>query len=374
MKLAAKGQGAAAKSSTTVIKTFAILFFTVCLQVLVGLVTRQIFAAGGMDLYLPFGYELTEGFAGGHGTAGVVGSFYKQLNLPYWEIAQGVTTTTATFGLVGGMIIGIAVINVAARRSKTSLLKKPADLPPDEARGFQMDIAKQPGMGRETTKSSSIESQTFHLAIILVGCGIAYILMGLVKKYKVPLISQVPIWAYAIVVMFAVNYIIQKLGLGNLIEPKTKSRIASTLSDFAITAAIASIPVQAVMLYIVPILVLVVAGFLITYLSVFNLAGHFFKGDHPVERSVACWGTSSGVFLTGLMLLKITDPDFKLPVLNDYSIAFSMFSICGFVLMPLTVNTMLHAGFVHNLALQGGLALACLLLLIFADRIAKLKK
>ena len=51
------------------------------------------------------------------------------MNLPYWETAQGVATTTATFGIVGGILIGIAMINYAARHGHTAMLKKPADIP-----------------------------------------------------------------------------------------------------------------------------------------------------------------------------------------------------------------------------------------------------
>jgi ESS family glutamate:Na+ symporter len=195
-----------------------------------------------------------------------------------------------------------------------------------------------------------------------------------VKLYKVPIISQVPIWAYAIVMMFLVNYIIQKLGLGRLVDSKTKSGIAGALSDYAITAAIASMPVQAIASYIVPILFMVIVGYIVTFVFIFGLFNHFFKGDCPVERSVSAWGTSSGVFLTGLLLLKITDPDLKLPVLNDYSVAFSMFSICGFVLMPLSVQFMLTKSFATNLLFQGGLTAFCFILLLFADQIAKMMK
>ena len=37
------------------------------------------------------------------------------------------------------------------------------------------------------------------------------------------------------------------------------------------------------------------------------------------------------------MLLKIVDPDYKLTVLNDYSISFSLTSITGFIIMPMIV-------------------------------------
>lgn len=362
----------AGRTSANIIKMFAVMLVIVTAQQVIGIVTRGAFELfkPSMHLYPLFGYELVQGFCGGHGTAGVVGSYYKGLNLPYWELAQGVTTTTATFGLIGGMLIGIAAINVAARHGKTAILKKPGDIPIDLAKGYQMETEKQPSMGRETTYSSSIESLSFHLSIILVGCGIAYILMNLAKAHHVPALNVIPIWAYSIVVMFAVNFVIQKLGFGSLIDTKTKSKIAGTCSDYAIAAAIASMPVRAIMQYIVPILVMVLAGYVVTFALAWFLCKRFFD-DCQVERAVAILGTSTGVFLTGLMLLKICDPDYELPVLNDYTVGFSFNSITAFVLMPVTVSIMLHYSMEISLFYQAALLAVFVALLLFAHRASK---
>jgi ESS family glutamate:Na+ symporter len=314
---------------------------------------------------------MSQGFAGGHGTAGVIGSYYKGLDLPFWELAQGITTTTATFGLIGGVILGIIFINIAARTGKTALLTKPQDIPEDMARGYQMDPSKQKSMGSETTLNSSIDSLTFHLAVILGGCGVAYILLNLVKYFNVPVISQVPIWPYALVVMFGINFVIQKAGIGNLIDNKTKSRVAGVCSDYAITAAIASMPVHAILQYIAPLLVMIALGFALSYLWIFVISKRFF-GDCQFERGIAAWGTGTGVFMTGLILLKICDPDYKLPVLNDYSVGFSLTSLSGFILLPVSVAVMLNNGFGINMLFQGGILAAYLAVLLGANLLSKL--
>jgi ESS family glutamate:Na+ symporter len=362
----------AGKTSANIVKMFGVMLAVVSAQMLIGLCVREFFVVTQpeLGLYAPFGFELSQGFSGGHGTAGVVGSFYKGLDLPYWELAQGVTTTTATFGIVGGMIIGIAAINIAARRGKTAILKKPGDIPLDMGKGFQRDQEQQKSLGRETTYNSSIESISFHMSIILTGCGIAYIIMNLAKENKIPGLMQIPIWAYSILVMFAVNFALQKLGVGSLIDNKTKSRIAGVCSDYAIAAAIASMPVRAIMQYITPILVMVVIGYIVTYSLTMFLCWKFFDNSQ-FERGMAVLGTSTGVFLTGLMLLKICDPDYELPVLNDYSVGFSFASVLNFVLLPITVNLLLQYGFGLNLAYQAGLVAAGIIVIITANQIAK---
>ncbi|MDR1471387.1 MAG: hypothetical protein LBS75_02600, partial [Synergistaceae bacterium] len=178
----------AGRTSANIVKMFGVLMAVCMAQMLVGLCVREFFAVTRpeLGLYPAFGFELSQGFSGGHGTAGVIGSFYKGLELPYWEIAQGVTTTTATFGIVGGMIIGIVAINIAARKGRTAILKKPGDIPLDIGRGFQSNPSKQKSLGMETTYNSSIESISFHMSVILAGCGIAYVIMNAAKANKIP--------------------------------------------------------------------------------------------------------------------------------------------------------------------------------------------
>ncbi|MEG1931721.1 MAG: sodium/glutamate symporter, partial [Pygmaiobacter sp.] len=181
----------------------------------------------GSDLYDVFGVELAIGFVGGHGTAGTLGNMLSDMNLPYWETAQGVATTTATFGIVGGILIGIAMINWAARHGHTALLKKPADIPENLRVGYEKDPSKQASCGRETTMSSSIDTFAFHAALIFIACGIAYLLLKFTKAFSIPVLSSISVWAYGMIVMFIIWGIMCKLKLDFLVDSKVKSKISS---------------------------------------------------------------------------------------------------------------------------------------------------
>lgn len=165
---------------------------------------------GSYNLYDQFGIELAIGFVGDHGTAGTLGSTLKELNFPYWELLQGVATTTATFGIVGGILIGILLINRAARSGRTALLDKPADIPTVFLKGYDADITKHHSMGRETTQSSSVDALAFH------------------------------------------------------IDGTVKSHITGSFTEFAVTGAVASLPIKAVAAYIVPIIVMCFIGYIVT--------------------------------------------------------------------------------------------------------------
>lgn len=149
-----------------------------------------------------------------------------------------------------------------------------------------------------------------------------------------------------------------KLGIAWLVDPGTKGKIASMLTDFAIVAALVSMPVQGVLTFAAPILISAVIGFFGTVIVCFLPASKIYTSS-PFERSMLVFGTASGVFLTGLLLLKICDPDFKSPAMRDGSLAYSMNTVVGFVLIPVIVAAGLKSGPI-------GIALVGLIMIVAA--------
>lgn len=297
-----------------------------------------------LNMYRTFGYELSAGFAGGHGLAAATGKLLEGFGIPQWEIAQGVALTTATIGLIGGIVFGIIFINLAVRKNKTKIIKRINDNADKSIEvGYNKDINKQNSLGRETFLSSSIETITFHLAIIFTVCGIAYIVLNFVKKMNIAGLNVLPVWTYSMIIMFALNFIIKKLNLVWMVDAKVKAKIMGTLSDFAIVSAMTSLPIKAIINYIAPITVMCILGFIITYLLVFPLNSFFFKEDYSFERAIISWGTLTGVLITGMTLLKICDPEYKSPALSEFSLGFSLMSVTGLLIVPI-LNTVLAVG------------------------------
>ena len=297
-----------------------------------------------LNMYRTFGYELSAGFAGGHGLAAATGKLLEGFGIPQWEIAQGVALTTATIGLIGGIVFGIIFINLAVRKNKTKIIKRINDNADKSMEvGYNKDINKQNSLGRETFLSSTIETITFHLAIIFTVCGIAYIVLNFVKKMNIAGLNVLPVWTYSMIIMFALNFIIKKLNLVWMVDAKVKAKIMGTLSDFAIVSAMTSLPIKAIINYIAPITVMCILGFIITYLLVFPLNSFFFKEDYSFERAIISWGTLTGVLITGMTLLKICDPEYKSPALSEFSLGFSLMSVTGLLIVPI-LNTVLAVG------------------------------
>lgn len=316
-----KEKGVWKKTLPIALVSGGILFATMTGQAALGLGIN--FAGGKLlhtNYYRVFGYELNLGFNGGHGAAGSIAALLKAYNCEEWAVTQGVATTFATIGLLGGMILGIIFIKRGSKKGLTSQEQDFDTMPEDIATGCIRQIEEQPSLGRNTMHNSSIESLTLHLGLLLAVSGVGNYVYNLIMKYNIPVLNCLTVWLYALIIMYFVNFILVKCKLNWLIDKNLVSKITGTMSDFAIVAAMASMSVATVMEYIVPICVISVAGFAFTYLTSFVLCRYCVgKDNYSFERGLISWGMNTGVLINGLMLLKMVDPDYKTPVLKDFS-------------------------------------------------------
>lgn len=378
MKLSSKSNKANTKEksgSKNILMMFLILAILLAVQSLFGVFIARVFNTVFRyeDIYATFGMELPAGFAGGHGTAGIVGSILQSLSQPYWHTAQGVTTTTATVGLVSGILIGIVMINIAVRRGNTELINTESTIAEDVQTGVQKDIHKQKSIGKETTNAASIDSISFHFALILMVSGLSFALTYVFNKYNILVLKFIPVWAYAILIMYVVWGLMVKWKLDWIVDEKTKTKISTTLTEFAIVAAIISMPLKTVFTFIIPLSIMMIGGLLLTMALSYYLSKKIFQ-DYWFERSMTIFGTNTGVFLTGLLLLTMVDPKMKSPVLKDYSFAYSINSVISFIFIPLSFGILINYGWISGLVFYGLLILFSFTLLLYIYRKNKQEK
>jgi ESS family glutamate:Na+ symporter len=84
-----------------------------------------------------------------------------------------------------------------------------------------------------------------------------------------------------------------------------------------VTAAIAAITIVLLRGFWVPILIVSVAGGIVTTVAVVYTASRLFT-DHRLDRAIMFYGNMTGTLSTGLALLRVIDPDFETPVATDY--------------------------------------------------------
>ena len=95
----------------------------------------------------------------------------------------------------------------------------------------------------------------------------------------------------------------------NPLDHRLMQRLSGTAMDFLVVAAISTINVEVVLGGLVPLAILVVAGVLWNVFCVMWLARRLLPADSWFERSIAEMGQSMGVTATGLLLLRVVDPE-----------------------------------------------------------------
>jgi len=280
-----------------------------------------------------FGLMMATGFYGGHGTAAAVGQAYQGLG---WDEASALGYTTATVGIVGGILFGIIIINWGTRKGYTHYVTSPKDLPASMRTGLIQPEDQTAGT-KNTVSTICLDPMAFHLAIVLVPSVAGYYL----SKGLVPYIGvEIPAFCTALLFGFIVNALFNKTGAQKYVDRGSISRISGASTDFLMISGIGSLKLGIVVKYAVPLLVVCLAGFIINWLW-FLIVGRYASPKDWFERNMMVWGHATGVAATGVMLQRVVDPELKSRGIEDSGIAdlFNRPIIVGLQVIPPIIMT-----------------------------------
>ena len=262
-----------------------------------------------------FGVMLPTGFYGGHGTAAAIGTAFDGLG---WDEAASLGMTTATIGVILAIVGGLLFIKIAAKNKQTSYISDFGDLP-NELRNGLISADKREPLGMATTSPISIDSLTFHFAMVIVAAFGGYLVSKGVKLCYPKL--ELPVFSCAFIVGLLMKMVFDKTKVSNYIDGKTASSISSFATDLLVAFGIASIELDVVVKYAVPLVVLLAVGIVVTVFTVFYFGRHLMKKDW-FEKSVFAWGWWTGTMAMGIALLRIVDPKMVSKALDDYALAY----------------------------------------------------
>lgn len=310
------------------------------------------------DLNDAFGIMLSTGFYGGHGTSAAIGAAFDSLG---WEDAFSLAMTTATIGIICAIIGGLIMIKWAARHKQTSFISDFDDLP-DELRSGLLPENKRESIGTATTSSISIDSLTFHSALVFVIALLGYAASQWVKIHY-PML-ELPVFSCAFVIGLLLKQVFDLTRVSTYICPVTTQRLSSSFTDLLVAFGVASIKLGIVVKYAVPLIVLIVGGVIIVWSITFYLGRRLAK-TYWFERTIFAWGWWTGTMAMGIALLRIVDPKLASKAMDDYALAY----------LPIAPVEILLITFVPILFVNGfgvWLSLACvgvsLLILLFARK------
>ena len=302
-----------------------------------------------------FGLMLPAGFVGGHGTAAAIGSVLVDNG---WADATSIGQTFATIGLLGGILGGVIMIHIGARKGKTAIIKSVKDLQEEMLTGLVQENDRSE-FGQNTVNAMSIDTLTWHFSLILVAVGMAYG-MNAVLKILLPSVSF-PVYGLALVCSIVLQGILKLINLDEYVDKKIITHIGSSATDYLVAFGVASINISVVLKYLVPILVFSVLGFISVVAWFWIVSPRFFR-NYWFERGIYIFGLSTGVMATGVILLRVTDPEFKSGVLEDFGFAWIFLSFMDMFLVSFSPMFILKGiGVFYSLIL---LLLAALCLIV----------
>ena len=265
----------------------------------------------GLD---PIAGSLIEiGFEGGHGTAGGMMETFNNLNYPEGgDLAVGL----ATVGIVTGVIAGTALADWGRRQGYIQT-------EPTEVRGdaqFQETAATESARVREKRSSLMqnllIDPLTLNFGFTGLAIAIGWLILQVLTLIEsvtwgrgdLELIAAVPLFPMALVGGIIVQVVMIRLGLDTLIVRRLQERIAGVALDVVVVTAIATIALTVIGANLGAFIILSIAGIL------WNIGAFMFLAPKmlPVywfERGIGDMGQSMGVTATGILLIRMVDPE-----------------------------------------------------------------
>ena len=321
----------------------------------VGLLGLFVVNAIWPDLHEAFGIMLPTGFYGGHGTAAAIGSAFEGLD---WEDARSLGMMTATIGVICAIAGGLIFIKWATRNKHTSFISDFEELP-EEFKSGLVPNDKRTSIGSATTSSISIDSLTFHFALICVAALIGYLCSRGVKE-QFPML-ELPVFSCAFVASLLLKKLFDWTKVSQYVCPQTTIRIGSMSTDLLVAFGVASIKMSVIVKYALPLTLLVILGTIVTFLITFYFGRRLSK-TYWFERTIFAWGWWTGTMAMGIALLRIVDPKLKSKTMEDYAMAY--LPIAPIEILLITFAPILFFNGYGVWFLVGCLALAAITILI----------
>lgn len=264
------------------------------------------------DLPDAFGLLMLMGFQGGHGTSAAVGSALAERG---WESATDIGMTVATVTILLSVVLGITFIKIATKKG-WSTYTPDFDKLPKELQTGQMPEEQRVPIGTTTVSSNVLDSLGWHLALVLVPSGAAYMLTEWISS-KFGL--SVPSFAVGLLIAVACTFLLKLIKADKYVDKRVFNHISGTSTDYLIFFGIASIKPQVIIDYFGPLLVFLIFGFAWTTFHFLVLAPRMMR-KHWFEKDAFAYGLSTGVTAIGLCMLRIADPDNKSGTLEEVAI------------------------------------------------------
>ena len=186
-----------------------------------------------------------------------------------WDEGRDFALAAATGGILGAILVGMALVNWAVRRGYTEVKRPSSDLTADESAGF-LPVTGRPVAGHLTVNTDAVESLSLHLVIvglaILIGIlfkeGLLIVEAVIPSLAQYRLLASFPLFPLCMLGGVLIQWWEDNYDRHDIIDLGLMRRIQNAALDFLVIAAIATIRLEVVATGLAPLMILIVAGIL----------------------------------------------------------------------------------------------------------------
>ena len=264
-------------------------------------IMKDFFAASG--ILLPFGYGQ------GTGQALNYGNIYE---IEYgFAGGKSFGLTVAAMGFLSASIGGVIHLNVSKNRKKR-----------EKAVGRQV-MAEDRATEKDIPIFENMDTLSVQVAFVLMAYFITYIAMSLLGALLPGMKAVIFGFNFLLGVLMATlsKIVINKLHQKNILKKKYINeflmvRVRNFFFDIMVVAGIAAIRLNALGKYLGILLILGLAGAVVTYIYLRIVCRVLFK-EYEEEQFLAMYGMLTGTASTGIILLREIDGNFETPVSDN---------------------------------------------------------
>ncbi len=271
----------------------------------------------GQTLLPALGGMITHGFAQGPGQAVAIGTIWEGFGV---ENAAQYGLFYAASGYVFAFIFGVPF---AKRLIKKRLLSGGTAATQQETKDLGLGLIRdeeKPVFGHQTAHHANLDTLTLHFSLIgvtyLLAYGFAEVITRFVLKgesYQTMIFGNMFVWG--ILFAFLIKAILQRTKFTYIVDPGVQGSITGFLIDTLTISAMLAINIKLIYTGLVPMLINIAVICAVTFFLVRYFARR--SGAYGNERFLAEFGIVTGTGATGLILLRIVDPQFRTPVARE---------------------------------------------------------
>jgi len=287
-----------------------------------------------------FSVIVEEGWLGGHGTAGGMAQVFEELG---WADGASLSITSATIGLIWGVVSGMILINMAVRKGWTHYYHDKASLKADNTEMYGEE--ERPAVGRATIENGVIDPLAFHFAILCVAVYLGWIGKKLIDTY---LHISITWYVTALFAGLLMRKVMNHTPWKGCLDRGIMSRIQGICLELLVTGAVASVNIPVVVKFAVPLIIQQGVMMGVMFFGHIWYVRHFY-GEDWFEYNMLHYGEATGVFATGMLLLKTCDPELKSNALEVLALSspFSDWAIGGGVLTAMMPYWVVKYGYMN---------------------------